>query len=724
MTNPNENPNGTDSVSQEQAFKDWTAAGNGVPLQYKGREHVWDRKVDASMKRGGEVHMAGAGAVKKAVKGAVEGVIEGIQKILPRAEADANKAKFLAESKDPRRMYHATASDFKQYLPSGSSRAVFVTPETKFAEDFARDNFTNTQGSQKFQTGSRTMPVRVQVKNPFDYEDPKQVENLKTLARKRFPGNEQVLAEIDALGLFEHNWPSVEHPDVQRLIKQAGHDAFYASERGTKNLGVYDPNRIKSDIGNRGTYDVTKGDINEAHGGAIHMADGGAAFGTFPQMKPKRSKQDAEAAKNVPVDLARGFASGVLGAPGDIESLVRMLPYLDEKTVFPTSEEIEKRMPFRSDTPVSRAAAGAGSLAGGFYAGPGSPLRVIGALPSALKHGAQEFAKASAAGVPHVIKPKGGNWLTGSVEKALKGLKSESNAGKDPSEVLKELNEKYTPETMQRLSPQLQDFVRETITDMQHKSALNKWVDSNLTNYVKKEMATPEDPVRKLAEEGISHMPENEINYANQWIPEELGLKRMNAGFPSTGLGKSNAARGWESITDDYIDVGAASQHTRPLTESEQRRGIRSTVDSNPWLTKVAPETKIYYPDFRESGISDTMSRDLGFDHIMDVLREDLAAGRIRPEQMNKISITDAVRRTHQYDWLTQRVSLMQRWKQVAKRITTKPQNFWGLKIQQVVTLPDLLQRVNCQVRRASPKSKANRTAHPMKSTCPTSKTL
>lgn len=258
------------------SLKEWGMAGGGVPKSHKGREHVWHRKVQG-FAAGGEVHMAGAGAVKKAVKGAVEGVVEGIQKILPRAEADANKAKFLAESKEPRRMYHATASDFKEYLPSGSSRAVFVTPETKFAEDFARDNFTSKQGSQKFQTGSRTMPVRVQVKNPFDYEDPKQVENLKTLARKRFPGNEQVLDEIDALGLFEHNWPSAEHPDVQRLIKQAGHDAFYASERGTKNLGVYDPNRIKSDIGNRGTYDVTKGDINEAHGGVVHMSKGGGA---------------------------------------------------------------------------------------------------------------------------------------------------------------------------------------------------------------------------------------------------------------------------------------------------------------------------------------------------------------------------------------------------------------------------------------------------------------
>jgi hypothetical protein len=62
MTNPNPNQNGTDSVSQEQAFKDWTAAGNGVPLQYKGREHVWGRKVE-NFARGGEVRMNKGGGV-------------------------------------------------------------------------------------------------------------------------------------------------------------------------------------------------------------------------------------------------------------------------------------------------------------------------------------------------------------------------------------------------------------------------------------------------------------------------------------------------------------------------------------------------------------------------------------------------------------------------------------------------------------------------------------
>jgi hypothetical protein len=44
------------------------------------------------------------------------------------------------------------------------------------------------------------------------------------------------------------------------------------------------------------------------------------------------------------------------------------------------------------------------------------------------------------------------------------------------------------------------------------------------------------------------------------------------------------------------------------------------------------------------------MVKDLGFDHIMDVLRQDVAAGRIRPEQLSKVSMEQAVRRTAEFD--------------------------------------------------------------------------
>jgi len=402
------------------------------------------------------------------------------------------------------------------------------------------------------------------------------------------------------------------HPDhVSQLVGQALENI---AEHGVVGARDFDYGRYQKhyDAALDAAQSVGS-DLNKAGGGDVHMDKGGAAFGVFPQMKPRRSKQDREAAKNVPVDLARGFVSGVLGAPGDIESFVR-LPYElitgnESPTFLPTSEDIEKRLPFRSEAPVSRAATGLGQIGGGFYLGPGSPLRAVGALPGAIKHGAQEFAKASAAGAPRVIKPKGGNFLTGSVEKALEPLKTrlaeaaDQNIGFGQGMSFRELREQ---------------------------DALNQWVDRNLANYVKKEMATPEDPVRKLAEQGISHLPEDELRRA-EWLSEHMENVRRGEGFPSSGMAQSDMGRSWENLADEAIAI------TAPRVANEEM------MAANPWLSKLDPDQSVYRA--RPSDVND-----LGFDHIMDVLREDVASGRIRPEQLSKVSMEQAVRRTYDYD--------------------------------------------------------------------------
>jgi hypothetical protein len=438
-----------------------------------------------------------------------------------------------------------------------------------------------------------------------------------------------------------------------------------------------------------------------------NRSDDQAAFGVFPQLKRNRSKQDREAAKNVPVDLARGAISGVLGAPGDIESLVRMLPYLNEKTVLPTSEDIEKKLPFKSDTPVSRAATGLGQLGGGFYYGPGSPLKVVGALPGALKHGAEEFAKASVAGAPHVVKPKGGNWLGGQdrltvPENDLRRLKTLAGSKQREAELLAEVEEATKMGDQGYLNAAMADLQR-----VRSYKSVNDWVDRNLTNYVKKEMGTPEDPVRKLAEQGIIHTPLRDDAGAGDYIR----ALRVAEGFPAEGMGRSPLAKQWEDLADDSIRVtkagaiqdqantGAKLEKARAELEAHKQqidqdflvrmsdhtgnsifspkeaemllnmpfvqkaeilgdtkyRDLQGNVnellaresgfekaagDLNPFVAKLDPETRLY------SG----STYDLGFDHIVDVLREDVAAGRIRPEQLNKVSMEQAVRRTFEYD--------------------------------------------------------------------------
>jgi hypothetical protein len=233
-----------------------------------------------------------------------------------------------------------------------------------------------------------------------------------------------------------------------------------------------------------------------------------------------------------------------------------------------------------------------------------------------------------------VINPTGGgNWLKGSVESGLKPLRRQTAGRSDPAEMLGRMRERYTPEEIEKLQNGLsRTHVLGTIAELEKDVALNNWVDRNLSNYVKKQMATPEDPVRKLAEQGIVHIPS-----------EQVGVNRYRApkhreAYGGEQLGKSEAARAWE----DASDVAINAPRARTIKENE------SLYQANPWIEKLSPEDRVYALN-RPASTQHEISG-LGFDHIMDVLREDLASGRIRPEQLSKVSMEQAVRRAFEYD--------------------------------------------------------------------------
>jgi len=219
------------------------------------------------------------------------------------------------------------------------------------------------------------------------------------------------------------------------------------------------------------------------------------------------------------------------------------------------------------------------------------------------------------------------NWVSGSVEQVLHPLKQRTAVGSDPAETLAEMNQKWTPEAIEQVA-QTQPNVREMIprqkTELEHKVHLNKWIQSNLGNYIKKQMATQNDPIRNLAEQGIVHIPS-----------EQVGINRYKAGEHRTthggeSFGKSEEAKAWE----DAADVAITPTSIEKLHKRFQE----------PWMEKADPSTKLLHAS------SNMQASSLGFDHLVDVLKEDLASGRIRPEQLNKVSIEQAVRRAHEYD--------------------------------------------------------------------------
>jgi hypothetical protein len=376
----------------------------------------------------------------------------------------------------------------------------------------------------------------------------------------------------------------------------------------------------------------------------IGFDKGGAAFGVFPHLNRNRSKQDPEAAKNIPVAQARGMVAGLLGLPADTINMIGAIRNAGRSdkpfSEIPYgSEHFLETLPFKDESPVGKAA----GVIGSFTPPVGTALegaRVAG-------KGAKQFAKALAEtagekiamgqplvpGVPasitnpmvkHIMKPEDGNWIKGSVEQDLKSLKRTTPSGNDVSEILRQMKERYTPQVLKGMQEGSRQNIVNQMADLEKMEALNKWVDSNLKNYVKKQMGTIEDPVRKLAEEGIVHIPTNEVG-RNRWMaPSQRSI------FKGEQVGQSDAAKAWEDATDVVI---------KPVELKDLPKEYHE-----PWMENAPKDTIISHLN-REF---DTQA--LGFDHIMDVLRQDLVSGRIRPEQLNKVSMEQAVRRTSEYD--------------------------------------------------------------------------
>ena len=270
------------------------------------------------------------------------------------------------------------------------------------------------------------------------------------------------------------------------------------------------------------------------------------------------------------------------------------------------------------------------------------PAVGVAAVPGKVASALPEVVTGLGALGAGVIKPKGGNWLAGSfsAEKALGSLKRHQNPEQELAYIRSELEKPQKGEVYTQLMQRLPLAERST--------ALNKWIDTKLTKYVKNEMATPEDPVRALAERGTLHFEPQDVPRPMGFEKESRALResREAGGYPTEGLGKSNLARDWESLADVSIQPDKA----------EVFLPIKSELERNPWLEKVSPDTPVY-----GMNLSADMSR-LGFPHIIDELTNALnpnsglpASLRLTPQQLEKVTVPQAVERVAKInEWRTE----------------------------------------------------------------------
>ena len=256
---------------------------------------------DFPFKKGGAIRMQVGGLTK------IAQLVKGAQKVLPAAEREANLAKFLEPSKTQMRLYHGTTATesgkgkeaFRSLKPSKEGAlgsGVYLTPNSEFAStyagfparsqlerdiqtgsDFAKESASQlldrmNQGAiESHEIGGNMLPVHAQLRNPLIIEgthnDP-MIEALIKLGVDENKASRMVEKAYEEKGYIGKQ--------VQSRAQAQGYDGLMQYRDGDLSEVVsYNPNAVKSAIGNQGTYNINYPDLSKANGGGIHMQVGG-----------------------------------------------------------------------------------------------------------------------------------------------------------------------------------------------------------------------------------------------------------------------------------------------------------------------------------------------------------------------------------------------------------------------------------------------------------------
>lgn len=270
---------------------------------------------------------------------------------------------------------------------------------------------------------------------------------------------------------------------------------------------------------------------------------------------------------------------------------------------------------------------------------------------------AANFLTGSPGAFAGVIKPKGGNWLSGSVEDALRGLKKEGftreqlvamrdarlgkqtnglNAYGEPLEDVDLIQELRARPEYRNLPP---SYAQQAMLSAPQAS-INSWIEGPLTKYVKTRMASPDDEVRKLAEQGVLHFEPATIRERSPLMEKIVG-RRETAGFPIQGVADAPLARNWENTADSLI----RNLEARDISSAERAAsfGGKSNIPGDTIVHEMNPFAS-------GAGISDS-----GFPHLIDEISNALnpTSGlprglQLTPEAMQKLSMEKAVRHVHE----------------------------------------------------------------------------
>lgn len=211
--------------------------------------------------------------------------------------------------------------------------------------------------------------------------------------------------------------------------------------------------------------------------------------------------------------------------------------------------------------------------------GSGIPTKLVAALKG---------AGPLAAGIAGIMKPRGGQWIN----------------QQGPLQV-----------------------VEHAIGGAEAVDPIADWMRGPFRKYMARDMATEDDVIRKLADDGVHAFDEPDLRQMQQdnyWAD----LRRQHEQMPQVGA--SPMGRYWEDLTD-------------PMVVPVKAELAGKHFPDEPWLGKVDPNETVYY-----TNDSDEVSNAMQLPQLVHELRKGVESGKLNPQNMSvekAIRFADAMRK-------------------------------------------------------------------------------
>jgi hypothetical protein len=244
----------------------------------------------------------------------------------------------------------------------------------------------------------------------------------------------------------------------------------------------------------------------------------------------------------------------------------------------------------------------------------------------------------------------------GPVGKVMQTIVPRFNVVKDPGGMLvggeKELDLqlfKMKKPATERYTDNQGDFVYDP-----HEVLVNKWIDTKVRKYIRNQAGTEADPILKAIESGVEH------NFQPRMGDSKYSqkIKRAYVGKPEEGIAKTDLGKEWEYTVDSVFRPTTTKTvkdilDDPNISDTRKQSKIRMETDL-PVYTDTDYEAIKLVKDIPDEYLyeltGDNVGHKFGFDHVADVLREDLRAGKLTMQQMEQMSVEKAVRRAAEYD--------------------------------------------------------------------------